>query len=139
MSRYASLAAMIARFGEPELVQLTDDAGTGAADPTKIDRAIGAADSMVDGYLASRHQLPLSTVPMFLEDVGCDIARFKLWRSTPPELVQKNYDVAIATLKAIADGRVRLDQGVETEAARPGAILSGGTDRIFGRDQMGGY
>jgi phage gp36-like protein len=136
---YAALDDLIERFGERELIELTDDAGVGTIDQARVDSAIASAEAMINGHLASRHQLPLSTVPGFLKDIACDLARHRLHRTSPPELVEKNRAAAMLTLSKIAEGKVRLDQGVETEAARPGAILSGGTERIFGRDSMKGY
>jgi phage gp36-like protein len=139
MSVYATLADLIDRFGERELVELTDDAQAGSVDEALIARAIGSAESMIDGYLAARHQLPLSVVPRFLADAACDIARFKLWRTSPPELVQKNFDAAIAVLNRIADGKIRLDQGVATEAARAGAIIVNDPGRTFSRETLKGF
>ncbi|MEO6361430.1 MAG: DUF1320 domain-containing protein, partial [Sphingomicrobium sp.] len=99
MPAYAALSDLLERFEQRELVQITDDAGTGAVDQVRIDRALTAATATIDGYLAAKYQLPLARVPDNIIDLCCDIARFKLWRQTPPENVEKAHSTALKMLE----------------------------------------
>lgn len=105
---YATETDLTTRFGADELVQLTDDTGTGAADPAKIAAALADADEAVNGYVAGRYAIPLSPVPMLVRRWACDLARYFLHTAAAPELVEKNYQAALAGLKDVAAGRVTL-------------------------------
>jgi phage gp36-like protein len=139
MPAYATLADLLDRFPEAELIQLTDDAGAGSVDQARIDRALTAASATIDGYLAAQYQLPLARVPDNVIDICCDIARFKLWRTTPPENVEKANAAALKTLEQISKGVIKIDAGMREQPARDGAIVVEGGERIFGRDSMKGY
>ncbi|PKG72986.1 DUF1320 domain-containing protein, partial [Shewanella sp. GutCb] len=76
VSVYASSAQMVARFGEDELVSLTDRDGTAGAIVARVlDVALNDATALINGYLAGRYTLPLPTPPAMLERLCCDIAR----------------------------------------------------------------
>jgi phage gp36-like protein len=139
MPVYASLAALVARFREDELIQLTDDAGVGEVDQGRIDQALTSADGIIDAHLASAYQLPLARIPEVLVDIACDIARFRLYRDAPPELVDKNYRTALEGLTKIAKGLMKIDAGMIEQSARDGAVLVGDADAVFTRDRMQGY
>lgn len=140
MPVYAVLADLEARFALSELVQLTDDAGTGGIDQGRIDQALMSASAMAEGYVASIYQLdPDAPVPVLLVDACCDIARQRLYRTSPPEDVTLRYNQAIKTLEGIRNGRIKLDGGVETLAPRPGAILTQGGVRRMSREQTDVY
>ncbi|MFA7269838.1 MAG: DUF1320 domain-containing protein [Sterolibacterium sp.] len=76
---YATLADMIARFGEEQMVQLTDRLGNGVIDETVIAQAIADASALVDGYLSGRYPVPLSPAPAILVGYACDLARYNLF------------------------------------------------------------
>lgn len=136
---YATLADLQARFDEATLIQLTDDAGLGTIDAARISVAIAGTDSLIDGHLASRVALPLAIVPAWLIDVACDLAYFRLWRTTPPESVVKARDAALGLLRKVSDGIIRLDDGIEAQPTRPGAVLVEGPDRVFSRQSLKGF
>lgn len=140
MPLYADLAAMQARYEERDLVQLTDVANAGTVDEARIDQSLAKADALIKGYVASRHgdAAALAGHPL-LSDIACDLAFADLWRSDPPEFVKLRRKEAVESLKAIAAGTIKLDNGVEEVAPRPGQILTSGPDRLFGRDNLGGY
>jgi len=136
---YATLADMQATFPERDLVQLSDWDGAGDLDQERIERAIAKAGTKIDGYVSAKYGdrtgLP---VPDLLRELACDIAFFELYRSTPPEGVTKKHDAAIATLRDIAKGTVKIDVGVvDAVPARPGAIHFKGRKR-FSRDELDG-
>ena len=139
MPVYARLADLLARFREDELIQLTDDAGDGVVDQARIDQALTSADGIIDSHLAAAYQLPLARIPDVLEDIACDIARFRLYRDAPTEPVDKNYARAIEALKNIAKGLIKLDAGAPEQTPRDGAVLIGDGDALFTRDRMKGF
>lgn len=101
---YATLTDLISRFGENDLVNLTDVNRSGAINLVTIDRAIADADSEIDSYVAVRYSLPLASVPTELTRVACDIARYRLYGLKPLEEVRQRYEDAIKWLAGVANG-----------------------------------
>ena len=140
MPVFADLAAMRERFEERDLIQLTDEAGNNAIDAARIDRALAKADGLITGYVASRHNnVSALAGHVILADVACDLAFADLWRTEQPEHVKERRKAAIQTLKDIAAGTIKLDDGQETAPARPGQILTSGDQRHMGRSNLDGY
>lgn len=142
MPNYATLAEMLARFPEEELIQLTDDERTGEIVEHRVDTAIGTAETVVNGYVAAFYKRVDLTapVPAALVDLTCDLARFYLFRhDSPTEQVQNRHDAAIVRLKDIASGKFKLDLGEEVIPEREGAILLEAPEREFSQSKLGGY
>ena len=140
MPAFADLAAMQARFEHRDLLELTDDDNSGAIDQDRVDRALDSSDALITSYVARRHK----DVAQFhghalLSAIACDYAFALLWRSNMPDWVKDRQKAAVAQLKDIADGRIKLDQGSEEAAPRPGAIHVTSDPQRFGRDNLGGY
>lgn len=140
---YATVADLIARFGEEELIQLTDRAGAHAVDGAIAQRALDDASAEMDGYLAVRYQLPLPTVPTLLARIACDVARYRLWEDHASDEVRRRYEDSRRLLEAIAKGLVSLGLPANLPpAAQPQLSLAAaksGPAPVFGPDQMGGY
>jgi len=136
---YATLADMLARYDEADLVQLTDQAGTGTIDAVRVDTALKSASTRIDGYVATKYRTAGVAVHPLLVDLACTLARYQLFRDAPPESVVADRKDAIATLEKIASGAVKLDDGASEPPIRDGAIVVSRPDRIFGRDSMSGY
>jgi phage gp36-like protein len=105
---YAIQQDLIDRFGQTELIQLTDLAGAGTINATEVARALADADGEIDGYLAGRYALPLPAIPKIITGYACDIARYRLYKGVIAETVQKNYDQAIKFLSLVAQGKISL-------------------------------
>ena len=121
---YATVADMVARFGELELTQLTDTDGTGSYSTAAVNRALDDAFACADGYLGLVYQLPLLgcakpatvpgapfdyVVPPVLNRMVCDLARYYLM----PDLDEKHAAsvraaAAMRDLQAIAKGTAQL-------------------------------
>ena len=137
---YATLDDLLAEVPETELVQLTDDEGTGVMSVPRIETALRSAAITVDGYVAAKYRTGALPVPPLLVELSRDIARYKLYRtSQAPERIEKAHDRALTQLAQIASGRIKLDDGSEEVAARPGAVLVQRPPRVFGRDDMAGF
>lgn len=126
---YCTQADMVDRFGEEELIQLTDRAGLDVIDTVVLDRAIADATAEIDGYLASRYQLPLAETPPSLTRIASDIARYFLYDDAATSSVQDRYDNAVKFLRGVARGDVSLVQqaGDTAETAGVAEFESGRT------------
>jgi phage gp36-like protein len=118
---YATTAAMIARFGEAEMIRISAPEGEldGVVDATAVAVALDDASSLVDSYLEDRFVLPLSPVPAAIAAATCAIARHALGQArnqTPGEMVTKARDEAIAWLGKLAAGDAGL-AGATVKAA----------------------
>lgn len=127
---------MVQRFGESELLHLTDPTGTGEVDQALLALALADATGEVDSYLAAVLTEALTTIPVMLITVTCDIARYRLYALAggQPEQVKERYDAAIKWLLNIAAGRARLSlpvtDGTVTTAGSSG-IAAGTRTLIF--------
>lgn len=132
---YCDKAGMIARFGEVELIRLTDPDDSLSEDSQIDDDAINAALSdatdEIDSYLAVRHSLPLSTTPKLLVRLCADIARYRLYDDRMIEEVEKRYNASIRMLKDIAKGTASLP--IEQRQAEAGCVSAqkNREDRVF--------
>lgn len=128
---YFTQQDLIDRFGETELIQLTDRTGLNAIDSAILAQAIQDASAEIDGYLAGVYPLPLAATPPQLIRVGCDMGRYylRLAIGVVPETVEKRYEHAIKYLKAVATGAISL--GVAQEDAPAGTVSQTGPAPIF--------
>lgn len=123
---YATVQDMVARFGELEMIQLTD---TDTIPPSVIDESrvavkLADAQAFVDGYVGQCYRLPLEgclkpaadvngeptrVPPPVLTRLTCDLARYYLYDDLAPENeVYRRYQAAVKELEAIAAGRAQL-------------------------------
>lgn len=140
---YATLADLIARFGEEEITQRTDRVNAGTPDAAIAARALDDASAEIDGYLATRYQLPLPTVPAMLARIACDIARYRLWEDLASPEVRQRYEDARRLLESISRGVVSLGLPANLPpAAQPALSLAAaksGPAPRFDDAGMGGY
>jgi phage gp36-like protein len=136
---YTTQSDLITRFGEPELRALADRDGDDTIDADVVAAAIADADALIDGYCGARYALPLSPVPGLVGALAADIARFKLHRDDPPEVVQKAYDDAIQQLLRISRGDIVLDVAGSEPEGTGNQVTTTMPDRVFSRAKMAGY
>ena len=117
---YATVSDMILRFGETELIQLTDPQNNAVVDVSLVDVKLADAKAVIDGWIGSVFRLPLRGClkpaavpgdpatyepPPQLVRLACDIARFYLFTEVAPEnVVYLRHKAALAELQAIASG-----------------------------------
>lgn len=135
---YATQQNMIDRFGEDELVQLTDRVApaTGAIVAAVMDKALTDADAEINSYLQARYAVPLSPAPAMLERVACDIARYQLYDDRATEQVIQRYKDAVKWLRDVSTGVVNLGidaAGGATDAQDLPEMASG--ESVFRRDR----
>lgn len=106
---YCSVTELKDRFGEQELILLTDrDRTAGAVVVAVAEQSIADAGALIDGYLAGRYALPLPTVPSVLPRLAATIARYLLHDQQASEQVRQQYDDAIRFLERVARGDISL-------------------------------
>lgn len=123
---YCTQQDMIDRFGELDLIQLTDRNALGVIDTTVLSAAIDDATDTMDAYIGTRYTLPLASVPAVLQRLSCDITRYYLYQHEAPESVDARHSAAIDLLKAIAKGHVDLAVG-EASGDAGGVSFASGT------------
>lgn len=138
---YATQDDLVKQIPEDDLIMLTDDGDAGAVDPVKVDDALTDASSEIDGYVGSRHALPLATVPPIIGKQCVDIAIYNLYarRGGPPEHIEKRYQNAVRFLEKVAKGDITM--GAEDPAGTGSADTAEAlpSDRVFTRDTLAGY
>lgn len=135
---YASVADLIERFGETEIVELTDLEHTGAVDNAMAEQALTDATAEIDGYLAARYRLPVTDTPRLLSLLCTDIARYRLQKGVTTEQARQRYEDAVAQLKAIARGEINLPLDTPPPASAEPRVVSG-SGRTFDNDTLRGY
>lgn len=143
---YATLANLMTLCGEEELVQLTDraDPPSGLIDEETIEAALVAASNEIDGYVAAQYALPLSAAVPLLTDKACDIARYRLYKTSVTDQVRQRFEDAIKTLEKIARGMIKLPiadaaPGSSEPAGRDNVMVIQSEERIFSRSKLAGW
>ena len=121
--QYATVQDLIDRFGERELIQLTDSEAIAEVKPAKAQRALDDAQAYADGFVGRIYRLPLAgcskpapvpgnpsavefVVPPQLMRICCDVARYYLYSDLAPEHeVYLRYKAAERELTQIAEGK----------------------------------
>ena len=137
--QYATVQDLIDRFGEPEMIQLTDPE-IQSVQAAKVQRAIDDAQAFADAYVGKAYRLPLTgctkpapvpgdmhavalVPPPQLTRIVCDVARYYLYQALAPEHeVYLRYKAADRELSAIADGSALL---ACPWGGMPGTLVSG--------------
>lgn len=134
---------MVAQYGEVVLRDATDrgDVATGAIVAAAVSRAIASADALIDAALAVRYALPLASTPALVNELSMTIALYKLHTSVAPEKVRKDYDDALAQLKQIAAGSLKVadSAGEEIAGDEDDGVVTNEPERLLTNDSMKGY
>lgn len=135
---YATVDDLVSRYGESEIIELTDRDHQGAIDAAIAGQALDDANAEVDSYLATRYPVPPDPVPTLLARVACDIARYRLYDDAAPEEVRKRYDDAARILARLASGEISIGPAQSTPTHPQTVTVVGGTPAVFGRRPNGG-
>lgn len=135
---YATIADMVLRFGEAELIRATtpDGAEAVAIIAAPVNVALAEASATIDGYLRNRYRVPLDIAPAEIQRACCMLARYDLslgGERSPSEQTQKTRDETVQWLSRVARGEVVLDlaemaPGDESFAAQQSRRPVFGTD-----------
>lgn len=137
---YATKDALLARFSEHELVELTDrvEPYQGAIVDAVLDRAAASADAEVEAALRGRYALPLDPAPELVVDLACDLARWRLWDDQAPDAVEARAKAARALLRELAAGTKTLD-APRAGGSGGGRVLFDATAPVFTRETLEGF
>lgn len=107
---YCTLDDIKDQIDEARLIQLTDDENVGAVNTSRVEKAIADADEEINGYVGSRHAVPLSPVPAILRKLSVDIAIYNLYarRDKANDTRSDRYKAAIRFLEQVALGKISL-------------------------------
>ncbi|ALY07484.1 DUF1320 domain-containing protein [Nodularia phage vB_NspS-kac65v162] len=90
-----------------DLTNLDDPSAT-TVNLTRLTSVLDDASGEINGFLATRYQVPLTVVPSFLKTYCIDIAVYLLSRNRKDEDAVSRYDKIIERLKDIEKGRMLL-------------------------------
>lgn len=162
---YGTVQDMIDRFGEHELVELTDlqNIPPATIDTDRVGVKLADASAFVDGYVGQVYRLPLrgclkpATVPggeptyvppPVLTRLVCDVARYYLHDDLAPENeVYRRYKAVVRELEQIATGKALLScpwggsagELVSSDAQQGNEVLYSFSPRKITDDSTGGY
>lgn len=120
--QYATALDMTARYGEREMIELTDPDLTAVKLP-RLELKLADAQAFADGFVARVYRLPLDgcakpsvtpgvidrVCPPQLTRIVCDVARYYLYDDLAPEHeVYLRFKAAEKELLAMAEGRTVL-------------------------------
>jgi phage gp36-like protein len=162
--KHAIAQDLIDRFGERELIELTDP-DLVAVQTEKVERAIADAQAYMDSFIGRVYTLPLTgcvkpapvvgnpqatelVAPPQLTRIAVDVARYYLSKDFAPENeVYLRYKAAEKELLAIGDGRAVVScpwggaPGALVAGSLPGEaeVYSGFSPRSMSDDNLAGY
>jgi phage gp36-like protein len=133
------------RLGDQLYIELTDDSGSGSADPDKVNEALEGAEGEVNSYLGRRYAVPVSLseqsmISQVLKSFVLDLVEHRLHSRRPPvpEDVRRKRDQALVWLKRVAEGEVVLPTATSVPlsdaATIPGEAV--GSPRELTRDGL---
>lgn len=120
MSSIITRQDLIDRFGEDELVLLTDRESRGVIDDEVLNRAIEDAEAETAAYIQAAG-LVLPSPPKVLVIKVCDIARYYLHDNGETQVVLDRYKQAIAWLRDVVRNPRLLDPDAVVADAKPSA------------------
>lgn len=138
---YCTLDDLKDQISEDELIQLTDDDGSGSVDMEKIDGAIASADALIDGYCGKHYSVPFSPTPPIIRDFSVIIAIYKLFarRQGAPEDRRTRYKEAVRFLEKVSEDKIKLGSATPATTHTRNSVEIESGDRIFTRDKMSGF
>jgi phage gp36-like protein len=139
---YCTQANILDRIDEATLITLTDEAGAGEVDDTKVAAAIADADATIDAYCQGRYTIPLSPVPSKIMQVSIDIALYNLYSQSDlemPEIRKDRNREAIRFLETAAAGKINLGAATPAQTHTDNTVEIDSGTRIFTRDKMSGF
>lgn len=135
---YATQSDLLNQLTNAELIQLTDDTGSGSVDSAKVTAALTAASATIDAYAGARYTIPLQTSDK-VKQLCIDIAIYELEkrRRRLRDATVAAYDAAIRFLRDLAAGRAVLDQpsGAQPQATEAD-IKKTAQERVFSDDKL---
>jgi len=139
---YCEVAELTELLSERELAELTAESGE-QPDEAVAQAAIDRAGAEIDGYLAVRYQLPLSSTPARIRALCLDMAVYHLFvrRGLADEVRRQRYLDALGFLRDVAAGRAQVTgaDGLEPPGEAAEVVEVSSQTRVFDRDKLSGW
>ncbi len=148
MTDYCTIEDIETQTSTPTLIQLSSDNGQEEVNRVVVEEAIIYSSTLIDGYLRGRYSLPLDAHFPLLRILAIDLSIYRLYsrrmRNEMPEVIQKNYDNAISTLRDIQKGVITLQaendllesSNFNAEEYKTNKNI---LDRLFGKRKLNEY
>ncbi len=138
---YAAAADLVDRAGIDELLATADRDGDGGIDDAVIAAALASADDDINAYLATRYQIPLSTVPTIVRGWAVSIARYRLHRYGAPDHVVRDYKDALQAVRDAGAGRLAIPDaaGLTPASGGSGGVSAFGELAVFDDRGLAGW
>ncbi len=133
--KYANTQDIIDRYGVDELYTVADRDGDDVLEHSAIDRSLDDASRLIDGYIATRHELPLIKAPAILTRLCVDIAVYLLGQSGGAATDERRlrYEDAIKYLAQVSSGQISLGIHAGPSAIGGGGVVMTSEKRQFSR------
>jgi phage gp36-like protein len=109
---YCNVDDLISATSERDLIELTDDEGSGSYNLPRIEKGITAATDKINGYCMARYSksIPFTEVPGLINELCVEISIYNFYkrRQAVTDEIGNRYKDAVATLEKIARGIVKL-------------------------------
>lgn len=138
---YCTQSDLLNQLTQAELIQLTDDAGTGTVDSPKVDAALAAASATIDAYAGARYTLPLQASER-VKQLCIDLAIYELEkrRRRLREATLAARDAAFSFLRDLARGRAVLDHPTGAPPQTSEAdVKKTQSERVFSDEDLEGF
>jgi phage gp36-like protein len=161
---YLTPADLLARFGAEELAPVADRATPREVTPELLAKAIAGdplsgwadsnvaavtaavarltstledAQSAVDAYLSGRYRTPLATVPLVIQRLVADVARYYLYGDRASDPIRQTFEAAMGLCRDIAAGKVSFGDEVMNSPKAHGGVELVSSPRLWSREQRG--
>ena len=135
---YSTDADLFDRLDERTVRRLTDDDGTGNVNTLVVEAARATAEEIIHAWIRSAYtDLPITPAPPLLVAAEVDIIAWRLYRRRAseevPTSIRQSYEDAVATLKRIGKGEMRLGVDADGDGEEDSAAPTIGL-RVRGRE-----
>lgn len=139
---YCTLQDITSTIPSEDVLQLTDDNGTGVVDTAKVDETIAKADGLISAFIGGD---VLNPVPELIRQISVELSIYHLFKrrfaANMPDSIEKGYSHAMDLLKQIQSGKLSIGT-VATEQTAPSRHYKtnkASDDRLFGRSRLSSY
>lgn len=139
---YCTLLDITSTITADDVLQLTDDEGTGSINTSRVDEAIAKADGLILAFTGGAVPDP---IPEIIRQISVELSIYHLHKRrfalNMPESIDKGYSRSIDLLKQIQSGKISIGVPEADQAVVSGQYATNKTsdDRLFGKTTLAGY
>lgn len=139
---YCDLSDITSTITADDVLQLTDDEGTGSINTSRVDEAIAKSDGLILAFTGGN---VLNPVPEIIRQISVELSIYHLYKrrfaSNMPESIDKGYARSMDLLKQIQSGKISIGAPEADQAVVSGQYATNKTrdDRVFGKSTLAGY